>query len=195
MHICPPEPYDPSHDQTARCMNWIFLISSLNFSFWSAEGEAERFGIEWREGWESETREVHTGYWSLVAAIDRGNYFPVRNTALMLINVLYSVRRRHSHYRPNLLRLRKILPRFCDRAYVPPCTSKQRNNTPYQRAHCYPTRSGVHHDQREYLHKQSFIRSLELTMSCSDSGDPSKTSSLNSKSDTMGVEQRYNWLG
>jgi hypothetical protein len=54
-------------------MDWIFLISSLNFSFWSEhEGTPDRYGVEWREGWEVDETIVHTGYWSLVAAIDRG---------------------------------------------------------------------------------------------------------------------------
>ncbi|KAJ3556504.1 hypothetical protein NM688_g1993 [Phlebia brevispora] len=72
LHLCPPEPYSPSDPRTAACLDWIFLISSLNFSFWSErEGHADRFGIEWREGWDTEARTVHTGYWSLVAAIDK----------------------------------------------------------------------------------------------------------------------------
>ncbi|KAL4247233.1 Queuosine 5'-phosphate N-glycosylase/hydrolase [Abortiporus biennis] len=75
LHILPPEPYSPSDPQTTTVLNWIFLISSLNFSFWSErEGCSDRFGIEWREGWRDEDAEkmtVHTGYWSLVAAIDR----------------------------------------------------------------------------------------------------------------------------
>jgi len=54
-------------------LDWIFLISSLNFSFWSEkQGSPERYGVEWREGWNSDKRVVHTGYWSLVAALDRG---------------------------------------------------------------------------------------------------------------------------
>ncbi|KAG8214536.1 hypothetical protein J3R82DRAFT_9597 [Butyriboletus roseoflavus] len=72
LHICPPEPYSASDPLTKACLNWIFLISSLNFSFWSErEGSAERYGVEWRKGWDTETRAVHTGYWSLVAALNR----------------------------------------------------------------------------------------------------------------------------
>ncbi|CAL1712352.1 unnamed protein product [Somion occarium] len=72
LHVCPPEPYSPYDSRTGDFMNWMFLISSLNFSFWSErEGRPDRFGIEWREGWQSDKRKVHTGYWSLVAAIDR----------------------------------------------------------------------------------------------------------------------------
>jgi hypothetical protein len=73
LHICPPEPFSPGHPKTRECMDWIFLISSLNFSFWSEhEGTPDRYGVEWREGWEADETMVHTGYWSLVAAIDRG---------------------------------------------------------------------------------------------------------------------------
>lgn len=72
LHICPPEPYDPDDILTGACLNWIFLISSLNFSFWSEkEGQLDRYGIEWRTSWGSETMTVHTGYWSLVAALNR----------------------------------------------------------------------------------------------------------------------------
>ncbi len=66
-------------------LDWIFLISSLNFSFWSEkENKEELYGVEWREAWSSGDNEdatrnagkgemqVWTGYWSLVAALDRG---------------------------------------------------------------------------------------------------------------------------
>lgn len=73
LHICPPEPFSTSDPLTKECLNWIFLISSLNFSFWSErEGSEERYGVEWRAGWDTETRTIHTGYWSLVAALNRG---------------------------------------------------------------------------------------------------------------------------
>ncbi|TFK52299.1 hypothetical protein OE88DRAFT_1628428 [Heliocybe sulcata] len=71
LHICPPEPYSPTDPQTRKCLDWIFLISSLNFSFWSDKSETDRYGVEWREGWNSSTSKVWTGYWSLVAAINR----------------------------------------------------------------------------------------------------------------------------
>lgn len=73
LHICPPEPYSASDPLTEATLNWIFLISALNFSFWSdVEGQPYRYGVEWREGWNIEKTEIHTGYWSLVAALDRG---------------------------------------------------------------------------------------------------------------------------
>ncbi|EJC98075.1 uncharacterized protein FOMMEDRAFT_143537 [Fomitiporia mediterranea MF3/22] len=76
LHLCPPETFSPSDPRTRQVLDWIFLISSLNFSFWSEKegnenGVCERFGIEWRAGWDSEERRIWTGYWSLVAAIDR----------------------------------------------------------------------------------------------------------------------------
>ncbi|KAK7690226.1 hypothetical protein QCA50_006879 [Cerrena zonata] len=72
LHVCPPEPYSPMDTRTGEFMNWMFLISALNFSFWSErEGFPDRFGIVWRTGWRSDKYHVHTGYWSLVAAINR----------------------------------------------------------------------------------------------------------------------------
>ena len=54
-------------------LNWIFLISALNFSFWSEkEGTGERYGVEWQASWTDERKVVYTGYWSLVAALNRG---------------------------------------------------------------------------------------------------------------------------
>ena len=73
LHICPADPFSWKDPSTSACLNWIFFISSLNFSFWSElEGQRGRYGVEWREGWGSEDMMVHTGYWSLVAAVDRG---------------------------------------------------------------------------------------------------------------------------
>ncbi|OSC97533.1 hypothetical protein PYCCODRAFT_1398522 [Trametes coccinea BRFM310] len=72
LHLSPPEPFSWDDPSTSACLDWIFLISSLNFSFWSElEAQPGRYGVEWREGWGSERRVVHTGYWSLVAAVDR----------------------------------------------------------------------------------------------------------------------------
>ena len=75
LHLCPPEQYSESDPRTRATLDWIFLISTLNFSFWSErEGRPDRYGVEWREGWGKDRREVWTGYWSLVAALDRGSY-------------------------------------------------------------------------------------------------------------------------
>ncbi|KAG2147490.1 uncharacterized protein EDB93DRAFT_1147627 [Suillus bovinus] len=41
-------------------------------AFWSEkEGQLDRYGVEWRASWNSQTTTVHTGYWSLVAALNR----------------------------------------------------------------------------------------------------------------------------
>jgi hypothetical protein len=46
-------------------VNFIFVMNLLNFSFWSERSEDQRFAIEHRyRKW--------TGYWSLVAALQRG---------------------------------------------------------------------------------------------------------------------------
>jgi len=71
LHIIPPEPYSPSDPLTKATLNWIFLISSLNFSFWSEKEEHDRYGVEWRDGWSSKATVIWTGYWSLVAALNR----------------------------------------------------------------------------------------------------------------------------
>ncbi|KAL0960783.1 hypothetical protein HGRIS_005804 [Hohenbuehelia grisea] len=75
LHILPPEPYDATAPLTKTVLDWIFLISSLNFSFWSErEGNPDRYGVEWQSAWVGEDaarREVFTGYWSLVAALNR----------------------------------------------------------------------------------------------------------------------------
>lgn len=45
-------------------LNFIFTMNLLNFSFWSELGSEERFQVEYRgRRW--------TGYWSLVAALQR----------------------------------------------------------------------------------------------------------------------------
>lgn len=73
LHLLSPDPYLPADPATKACLDWLFLISSLNFSFWSErEGHQDRYGVEWWAGWGSEEKVVHTGYWSLVAAVNRG---------------------------------------------------------------------------------------------------------------------------
>ncbi|KAG8900189.1 hypothetical protein FRB99_006189 [Tulasnella sp. 403] len=66
LHFLPPTPYDPSHPRTREALDWVFFVSSLNFSFWSEFSEEERFGIEW-----GDEGTVWTGYWSLLAGIKR----------------------------------------------------------------------------------------------------------------------------
>ena len=73
LHICPPDPYDAADPLNKSVLDWIFLISALNFSFWSEkDGTPECYGVEWQDGWDSTERTVWTGYWSLVAALNRG---------------------------------------------------------------------------------------------------------------------------
>ncbi|KAF8073952.1 hypothetical protein FPV67DRAFT_1560242 [Lyophyllum atratum] len=72
LHIVPSDPYIASDPMNKSIMNWIFLISALNFSFWSEkEGLPDRYGVEWQDGWDSEGTKVWTGYWSLVASLNR----------------------------------------------------------------------------------------------------------------------------
>ena len=81
LHICPADPFSWDDPSTSACLNWIFFISSLNFSFWSElEGQPGRYGVEWRDGWHSDKMVVHTGYWSLVAAVDRGKLTSTRSS-------------------------------------------------------------------------------------------------------------------
>jgi len=80
--MLPPEAEEFSWDdpRTTASLDWIFLISSLNFSFWSDKRSSERYGVQWRESRTSgdkdgERVQVFTGYRSLVAAINRGLSF------------------------------------------------------------------------------------------------------------------------
>ncbi|KAJ6539612.1 hypothetical protein B0H19DRAFT_1179824 [Mycena capillaripes] len=72
LHICPVEPYSATEPLNKACLNWIFLISALNFSFWSErDGQPDRYGVLWQESWESSKPKLWTGYWSLVASLNR----------------------------------------------------------------------------------------------------------------------------
>ncbi|KAF5380664.1 hypothetical protein D9757_007046 [Collybiopsis confluens] len=74
LHLLPVEPYIAAHPSNKAVLNWIFLISALNFSFWSSrEGHPDRYAVEWQAGWNEPTtnRTLWTGYWSLVAALNR----------------------------------------------------------------------------------------------------------------------------
>lgn len=46
-------------------VNFIFAMDLLNFSFWSEKSEGERFAVRYQD-------QRWTGYWSLVAALQRG---------------------------------------------------------------------------------------------------------------------------
>jgi hypothetical protein len=88
LHMLPPEAEEFSWDdpRTTASLDWIFLISSLNFSFWSDKDVSERYGVQLREFQTSgdkdgEKVELFTGYCSLVAAINRG-LFSIRKRFL-----------------------------------------------------------------------------------------------------------------
>lgn len=76
LHLLPPEVYDANDVRTKATLDWIFLISALNFSFWSEyEDTNGRYAVEWKEGWEKghqDQSKSWDGYWSLVAALNRG---------------------------------------------------------------------------------------------------------------------------
>ncbi|GIY01518.1 queuosine salvage protein [Caerostris extrusa] len=52
-------PQDPTLTST---LDWIFLLDTLNFSFWADKGKAYKVTFEGK---------THTGYWSLCAAVKR----------------------------------------------------------------------------------------------------------------------------
>lgn len=56
----------PLHPKTKdeATVNFIFTMDLLNFSFWSEKSEEERFSVKYLE-------KTYTGYWSLVAALQR----------------------------------------------------------------------------------------------------------------------------
>lgn len=100
LHICPAEPYDPRDPLNKAILNWIFLISSLNFSFWSEkEGKPDRFGVLWREGWEKEGSKMWTGYWSLVASLNRGIQKYLFSVNFKPLNSPRSLGERYSNHR------------------------------------------------------------------------------------------------
>lgn len=56
------QPLHPKKPLSASTVDWIFLIDTLNFSFWS---EPDKY---YKVSYHNET---YTGYWSLCAAINR----------------------------------------------------------------------------------------------------------------------------
>ncbi|GAA5955014.1 hypothetical protein JCM3765_003161 [Sporobolomyces pararoseus] len=82
------EPYTPSswatvplHPVPAQhspefILNWVFLVSSLNFSFWSSLPSDKRYGVRYKSACDGKAKEgerevVWTGYFSLLAALHR----------------------------------------------------------------------------------------------------------------------------
>lgn len=69
-------------------VNFIFTMDLLNFSFWSENKDpSKRFAIDYRE-------KLWTGYWSIVAAIqralDEGNYLLYLFTCFFLLREVFS---------------------------------------------------------------------------------------------------------
>ncbi|CED83222.1 Cobyrinic acid a,c-diamide synthase [Phaffia rhodozyma] len=55
------------------CLDWIFFVSSLNFSFWSDLPSGERWGKEWyADGWKGlgGKKKRWEGYWGLLAVVN-----------------------------------------------------------------------------------------------------------------------------
>jgi hypothetical protein len=115
LHLCPPEPYDAAAGGTKRTLNWLFLVSALNFSFWSPlEREAGAFAVEWRVGWGQPTQHSWTGYHALLAAINRCTCLTVLSHCLPmhLSVVITSDRGGLSNPRSRLLLLALPMSRF-----------------------------------------------------------------------------------
>jgi hypothetical protein len=72
-------PFDPTDIRTKECLDWIFLVSALNFSFWSElNGLPTRYGVIWKTGWDEDTEEQKwEGYWSLLAALNKGTFYTI----------------------------------------------------------------------------------------------------------------------
>lgn len=64
---------------------WIFMVSLLNFSFWSQLGdtiEQGRFAVTYQDGVDGKGKGIAkdwTGYWSLPAAVNRGTSTSLRS--------------------------------------------------------------------------------------------------------------------
>lgn len=74
LHLVPPASIHSAADPLAKpTLDWIFLVSALNFSFWSEyDGTSERFSVDWRASWDPDsTAKSWDGYHSLLAALNR----------------------------------------------------------------------------------------------------------------------------
>ncbi|KAF8682314.1 Anaphase promoting complex (APC) subunit 2 [Rhizoctonia solani] len=77
LHHLPPWPLDDSVDifsqESPACptIDWIFLVSLLNFSFWSSLPSGQRFAIEWLPPRSLDGNMRWEGYWALPAALNR----------------------------------------------------------------------------------------------------------------------------
>lgn len=67
----------PSLHSSREILNWIFIVSALNFSFWSDLPSNKRYGIRYKQAVDGKKKSeavvevIHTGYWSLIAALHR----------------------------------------------------------------------------------------------------------------------------
>ncbi|SRR5258708_6184551 len=80
LHLVPPPSIHSAADPLAKpTLDWIFLVSALNFSFWSEyEGTSHRFAVDWRASWDPDSEaQSWDGYHSLLAALNRGRCIPV----------------------------------------------------------------------------------------------------------------------
>ncbi|KAF8610389.1 hypothetical protein BDV93DRAFT_14677 [Ceratobasidium sp. AG-I] len=77
LHHLPPWPLNNGIDifdekSLARpTIDWIFLVSLLNFSFWSVLPSGQRFTIEWLPPRSTDGQSSWEGYWALPAALNR----------------------------------------------------------------------------------------------------------------------------
>ncbi|QRW00466.1 hypothetical protein RhiJN_28484 [Ceratobasidium sp. AG-Ba] len=83
LHHLPPWPLGDDvdiFDEVSRArstIDWIFLVSLLNFSFWSALPSGQRFAIEWLPPRSVDGRSRWEGYWALPAALNRESGIPI----------------------------------------------------------------------------------------------------------------------
>lgn len=116
VHLVPPTPYDPAHPGTKATLDWIFFISSMNFSFWSErEDTFGRYAVAWKKGWADEfsnTNVLYTGYWSLVASVNRGPHPRHCYLAHSSHTIIHSSGNRHTDHGSHILCKQRTLSRL-----------------------------------------------------------------------------------
>jgi hypothetical protein len=117
-------------------VNFIFTMDLLNFCFWSEKSVDERFAVEYKE-------KKWTGYWSLVAALqralDEGTFCHdnTRSTFMYLVPTL--IQPRDTHNDPLLLDQRRRMHQRRPPLRLP--LRHIRRNPPIRRARRYSSRS------------------------------------------------------
>jgi len=150
LHICPPEPYHSENPLQRFVLDWIFVISSLNFSFWSKkEGMPDRYGVEWRSGWAMDDRKVHMGYWSLVAALNRG--IPCLVPLRLFKLKTSSSRRWYPNNQSNVLLITSSLSWELDGSCLSTIRQIKRRDAALTWAHSYHARKWLHLVQRMFF--------------------------------------------